>query len=357
MMATAPEYPGNVAADGEILSGPRIDAIGGMMNGRLSFSTDALPERERFPAFCEEIVRRYTGLDFTTRDQSGFHARVELQRLGAVDVGCVFSAPVNSARTATLVRDGDDSILVALLKRGEAYQTQCSGDQKLMPGDAIVNDCGYVGELNLVAESQLWQLKVPRRRMAALLPGFVGFSGARLDKDESAKRLLFGYLDGSFGVDFSGNERAAQLHEDHLIGLIALALGAQGDARRMAEENGVRTVRRAAILREIDVFFPDPGLSGTMVAARFGITPRYLHKLLAETGKSFSEHLMDARLQRAHALLCDPGNRHLRISSIAVGCGFSDMSHFNRVFRRRYAATPTDVREQGSREPGLRDQA
>jgi hypothetical protein len=54
--------------------------------GRIDFNTDVLPERDRFPMYCEEIGRRYIGLDFRTRDQSRFSATLALQRAGAVDI-------------------------------------------------------------------------------------------------------------------------------------------------------------------------------------------------------------------------------------------------------------------------------
>jgi hypothetical protein len=56
---------------------------------RIVVNTDALPERDRFPAFCEEYVRRYTGLDFVKRDKSTFRGKIELQRAGEVDVGYI----------------------------------------------------------------------------------------------------------------------------------------------------------------------------------------------------------------------------------------------------------------------------
>ena len=55
---------------------PGLGGNGNRMSGRLTFNTDALPERDRFAAFCEEIIRRYTGLDMTTRDQPGFRAGI-----------------------------------------------------------------------------------------------------------------------------------------------------------------------------------------------------------------------------------------------------------------------------------------
>jgi AraC-like DNA-binding protein len=37
------------------------------------------------------------------------------------------------------------------------------------------------------------------------------------------------------------------------------------------------------------------------------------------------------------------------ISSIAYDVGFGDLSYFNRVFRRQYNATPSDIRNDASR--------
>ena len=35
---------------------------------------------------------------------------------------------------------------------------------------------------------------------------------------------------------------------------------------------------------------------------------------------------------------------HLAIIDIAFAAGFGDVSHFNRMFRRRFGDTPSDVR-------------
>jgi AraC-like DNA-binding protein len=48
------------------------------------------------------------------------------------------------------------------------------------------------------------------------------------------------------------------------------------------------------------------------------------------------------RGRKAADLLAQPAGR--RISDIAFGCGFNDLSYFNRCFRRRYGLTPTSAR-------------
>jgi AraC-like DNA-binding protein len=171
-----------------------------------------------------------------------------------------------------------------------------------------------------------------------------------LDRDDVARRLLSGYLRGSLDVDLSGGGRATQLYGEHIIDLVALALGAEGATRELAEQRGVGAVRRAAILREIENSIADPNLNAAAIASRHGITPRYVRLLLEETGRSFSQHVLEKRLERAAALLRAPQQYGRKVATVAFECGFSDLSYFNRVFRRRYGETPTDMRESARRQ-------
>lgn len=45
-----------------------------------------------------------------------------------------------------------------------------------------------------------------------------------------------------------------------------------------------------------------------------------------------------------------PRGAHRSIDAIARDAGFGDRSHFNRVFRRRYGAAPSDVRSMAYEE-------
>jgi AraC-like DNA-binding protein len=107
----------------------------------------------------------------------------------------------------------------------------------------------------------------------------------------------------------------------------------------------VRVERRAAVLREIEKRSGDPSLNAITVANLLGITARYVHLLLEETGARFSRHVLERRLEKAAALLRDPQWRERLIIDIAAEAGFTDISHFNRAFRRKFQATPSVVRE------------
>jgi AraC-like DNA-binding protein len=116
------------------------------------------------------------------------------------------------------------------------------------------------------------------------------------------------------------------------------------EQREPSDGPGSRAARRAAILREIERRSADPDLSALTIASQFGITRRYVHLLLEETGKSFTHHVLERRLERAAALLRDPRGRYRKIADIAAEAGFTDLSYFNRAFRRHYGATPSNIR-------------
>jgi len=77
------------------------------------------------------------------------------------------------------------------------------------------------------------------------------------------------------------------------------------------------------------------------------VTPRYLQRLFESEGTTFSEYVTGQRLAQAYRMLSDPRFLDRTITRIAFDVGFGNLSYFNRLFRRRYGATPSDVRANG----------
>jgi AraC-like DNA-binding protein len=136
----------------------------------------------------------------------------------------------------------------------------------------------------------------------------------------------------------------------HLLDLVAAALGPTADTAELVATRGVKAARLRAVLAEIARRYADPDFDLDNVGRTLGLSRRYLQRLLEETGKSFTEHVAERRLQHAHAMLTDPRSAHLRIIDIVLAAGFSDVSHFNRLFRRRFGESPSGVRVSIGRE-------
>lgn len=96
----------------------------------------------------------------------------------------------------------------------------------------------------------------------------------------------------------------------------------------------------AFILSRID----NPELCLEEVAAHQGISSSYVRKLFAAEGAKFSAFVLEIRLAKVLQMLADPDSRGHAISAIALKCGFNDISYFNRVFRKRFGCTPSDLR-------------
>jgi AraC-like DNA-binding protein len=77
-----------------------------------------------------------------------------------------------------------------------------------------------------------------------------------------------------------------------------------------------------------------------------------VHKLFEGEGTTLSRFVLGKRLARVHAMLAEPRYAEWTIGAIAYQAGFGDLSTFNREFRRRYGATPSEVRATAGKRNG-----
>ena len=85
-------------------------------------------------------------------------------------------------------------------------------------------------------------------------------------------------------------------------------------------------------------------LSAADVANGAGISERHLSRLFADSGTSIPEHILARRLDLAHALLCRPDARDLRVVDVAARCGFTSTAYFSETFKRRFGSTAGHLR-------------
>lgn len=105
----------------------------------------------------------------------------------------------------------------------------------------------------------------------------------------------------------------------------------------------------AARLRAIKAYvmanLASRALSVQAVARQQALTPRYVHMIFEGEGSTFSAFVLQQRLMLARSMLVGRRYAGSTVSEIAFAAGFGDISHFNRSFRRRFGATPTQIRE------------
>jgi AraC-like DNA-binding protein len=169
-------------------------------------------------------------------------------------------------------------------------------------------------------------------------------AGHHLPHTTEALRLLAGYVDFMRCEPSLSDSKLIARTVAHIHDLMALALGATRDGAMLALGRGVRAARLKAIQAHICEHFAKHDLSVQSVAAHYGLSPRYIHMLFEGEGSTFSTFVREQRLMQASRMLRSPCHAARSISSIALAAGFCDLSHFNRCFRVRFGASPSEVR-------------
>jgi AraC-like DNA-binding protein len=313
---------------------------------RVRLSTDQLPPSERLGIWHEEMARRNMALEFVDHSENGFRFEVQVQQFGTVAAALMRGTPASYLRTRRVLADGRDYLTINIHTAGRFHVENSRGAAESGPGGAFVVSTRHEFAFHVRGEGCAgWAINIDRAPLEPLLAGLDEPLLVNLRADNPGLRLLTGYLETLHTLD----EYDGVLASTHVGDLLLSALGVRGDVQALVRERGVTAARQRAILDGIAKDACDAGLDPARVAQRLGVSVRYLHRLLEPTGRSFAEHLLAQRLERAADMLRDPSFSHLRIGEIAAAAGFADISHFNRSFRRAFGDTPYGMRVRTAR--------
>ncbi|HEY7290039.1 MAG TPA: AraC family transcriptional regulator [Vicinamibacterales bacterium] len=245
------------------------------------------------------------------------------------------------------VRDGDDELLFATTLSGTSVLNQDGVDLLLKDGDAVLLRRG-TGPFTLThaAAVRFVGLRIPDRAIRPLVTDLDAATGRRIPPHSGVLDLLIGYLREVARHRLLASSPGAAIVSRHVHDLVALIVGTHGDASELASARGVRAARLQAIKSDAAAHLANPSLTAAAVAARHGISVRYVHQLFEPTGSTFSRFVLERRLARAHRMLTDRRFDRVTVSAIAFAVGFGDLSYFNRTFRRVYGCSPSDVRRE-----------
>ncbi len=316
----------------------------------IRFSTDEWPEPQRIGAIREIYGRTIIKHDIEPIEDHPFHFEGALIGLPGLGLASSVISPCRLPRGSRHI-DSDDLVLNISLSGGRIVN-QRGREAVLREREAVLTTSADPGVVTITSRSRLISLRIPRAILKPTIADLDACSLRPIRCDTPALRLLIGYVGAIQNEIVLAKPELRDRIVAHVHDLVSLTLGAAGEAGEIARSRGVRAARRVAVMREIERRSSDPGLSATAIAFSLGVTPRYVHLLLEETGKRFTHHLLAKRLENAAAGLRNPQWRDRRIVDIATEAGFTDLSYFSRAFRRRYGATPSDVREAARHEPG-----
>jgi AraC family transcriptional regulator, positive regulator of tynA and feaB len=291
--------------------------------------------RERLQKICG----RYNPEGIERRAFTGWIRPIEICGFKALETGCNAGRVERDYRDVRL--DGSDHYFVLFPLSGQSLITQNEHATQLGAGDVVLVDTARPVKLFAQNNSkETWRnlaINLPRRELVAHL-GFEPQGGCMRPDGTAAGRLLLELIQSADEEPPSASSSADSYMQLVVYDLVG-ALFAPSD-----QSCGSRHTDKlfARVRGVIELGYADPDFGPAEVAARAGISLRYLQKLFTQRGSTCGELIYSLRLDHAARLL---GRREsLRnaqpLSEIAYACGFRDYTHFARKFRHRFGHPP-----------------
>ena len=305
---------------------------------------------EAFSYYRDGICEAFMDLapEASADERGRFRARIESVRLGPAAVNRVAACSHTVLRTRReIARSPAQCFYLNYQAAGRCEINQAGRVVSLRPGDVGIFDSALPFELEhgLKPKLGVYSFWIPHDALASRL-GRDASGGPKLLSSHPAVGGLIAETARTLGEQA---ERLSPSDAGRLLEIL-LDLTAMAIDDRRAEVDRVAGRSQAALLllkSEAERHYADPDLSAQVLAHRCGLSERWVHRLFEREGMTFRQWLLQRRLSHASRMLRDPALARLPVNSIALQCGFRDMSHFGRVFHEQYGRAPGAWRRAG----------
>lgn len=303
-----------------------------------SWSSQGLAPAEALDHWQLWVANTLAPTEVQATDTSAFFAHWKSHALGPLNLLAFEASPQRVVHKG--YRPSDSTFQLVYSQR-ETFVTRVGSARfAVNPGEFVLIDNSQPYEMFMEGTHEAIDLVMPSSWLLRYLPDPFPFVG-RSFSASSGWGLPLGSLLTTISRELSGSAVPRGQLADQVGALLSLAIGYQ--PAPMSRHRG-KIVQR--LLHLIEERHAEPELKPGDVAAELGISKRYLHALLAETGTTFICQLNNIRLDRAGEMLADPRFESLQVTEIAWRCGYFDSSYFARLFRRRFGMPPSQWRAQ-----------
>ncbi|RZN10638.1 AraC family transcriptional regulator [Bradyrhizobium genosp. SA-3] len=311
-----------------------------------AWNTAGMRSDEQFAYYREAICQAFMNLTPEPAAAAGFPASVEHIRLGDGAINRVSFPEHVVRRSAADIAASDRSCFYLNLKlTGRCRIQQGSREISLSSGQVGIFDSDRQFALLHDRGPQLcvaW-FWVPAEALRERLPASFDVAAARVSDDPYVGHLIVETArtlsDGALRMTEDEGVRLFRA----LIELVAVSLSRRSRVHT-AEAETLADATALALKRAVHQRLREPGLAVADIAEAVGISERYVHKLMERSGCSFTDYVIDRRLEGVARDLNDPAMADRAIGAIAFDWGFSDLSHFSRRFKQRFGCRPRDWR-------------
>ena len=311
------------------------------------FTTETLPQSERRAAWEDALNRLCLPIGAFPND-APFRGSITCI---VSPLGIEFARIEASAHEISGVYPNQpSSVWLVLLLEGEADLFDCAENHDMVPGDMAYGPSGVPATLTFKTDARQLYIKVPQLALKHRLINPLSLQVGYLSGETGISHVLSGMLTSlAAGLD-DITETQLRPVELSLTEFLITSLAESGalNGTPATEASAVKTAQLHLICQTIETMLGNPDLTPHRVADEHGVSLRYLQKLFAMSGKTFSSYVRARRLERCRADLLSPLYAELSITEICYRWGFNASAHFSRAFREQFGRSPRDYRRKGT---------
>lgn len=311
-----------------------------------SFSTDHFAPHERLEA-AQDIYSAIAQVQLVAPKKQTPHVETRIKLLPGISIANVTASSLHAARKSPQVVDGNDDITFLIHPGGQGgwlSHLQAHDTLACTPGRARIVFNHQSGSVDFHGERvNFLSVAFSRAQLAPLIQDLERMPKALLPPVEPLQhltRIALALTEHPNTFEPTSTEKL----RGQMFDLACLALGAAPEADFHSRRGGLRKARLRCIKADIKLLARTPVCLEDL-AVRHGVSPSYIRALFNNEGTSFTDYLLEQRLQIAFDALTNGQGPKRPVSDIAFHTGFNNLSWFYRAFKHRFGIPPGEVRE------------
>ena len=309
-------------------------------------STEEVDEKEQLEYWIDMICDEFVQLDCITGKRKNFKGKLRGSELDKIRVSEVSADPQDVIRSRKQIAKSTESeFLLSLQLEDVGFVNQDGRMAELHPGDFALYDSTKPYRLHFDRPFRQIVLQIPYDYLAEQFVKPEIITARRVSAQTAVGALASQFIQSVAGrLDVLSIQERGVVNQ-HIIELIALAMGSKSSLRELDGQSIARTAMLERLKQYIEINIRHPQLSPALIAAHHQISERYQRMLFASTGTTVSRHILEQRLALCREALENTSLRDYSITQIAFSYGFNDAAHFSRKFKERYGISPKECRE------------
>jgi AraC-like DNA-binding protein len=290
-----------------------------------------------------QVTCRNYAVSESRRDlNEAFGARISSQPFGPLvltDAASSMGATQLDRGPVEIRKDPRDHFMLFLVTDGEIGIAQDGREARAQTGDLFLYDETRPLILEFQRRYHTIMLNIPRPLLESRLPPRHPFTARLIAGNSKLGALAGGIIRELVGFDERTSVEIIERVSAAALDIVATAI----EAETLGEV--VAAPGRHRLLGQVETYLlanlSDSQLDIDMIASATNMTPRTLNRVFAAEGTTPMRWLWRQRLTASYRALAEG---HIKsVTDAALTFGFSDVSHFSRVFKSAFGKSPSAV--------------